>query len=278
MAERTPARKPKRGPTKAAALKALGLTQEDLDYIKDRNAPPQTHEASDNSLRGDWLVREEKVDPTFDQSDEDPVWYMRNLRGVDVGFRLSRQSDSGKKRTNLKPRGQRGDMQKLEPGDLKDSELKTQVAYGLIEVIPEGEALEALKKQYTNVGTQVPAHIALLRNERGEEYKTPVRTVTDEEAMGYKVADLNPDLMSGKLSDREIKRDGGFAQDASRTPTGGNPAIISDGFMAPVQSDGSGDNERAAEVDAKIRANAFEGPADAIGVAKVTVEPTQRVQ
>jgi hypothetical protein len=125
---------------------------------------------------------------------EEPVWYVRNLRHVDVGFRLTRQQKQGEKRTNLKPRGSRGDMLQLQQGDLKDPELQTQVGYGLVEVIPEGEARAAISKQFTNQQTQVPAHIASLRNPKGEAYEqaNPVRIASDDEAYGVKVADLDP--------------------------------------------------------------------------------------
>jgi hypothetical protein len=301
MAERkTPAR---RGPTRAAALKALGITKEDFELLKGLK---ESQVSADPEPERPWVPDPEDVkrvqsdfsDPQQHLEDRpvpeqvsvgidhgvpnaEPVWYMRNLRGVEVGFRLSRQAESTKKRTQLKPRGQRGDMQKLEHGDLQDAELKTQVAYGLIEILPEGEALDVLKRQYTNQQVQVPPHIAALRNEKGEEYNVAPRTTSDEEAMGYKVADLNPDLMQGKLSDREIKRDGGFAQqgvvmEPVQTPRPGK--IVSDGFLAPVQQDMGADNEKQAAVDAKLRAKQFEHrPEDNLGV-KVTVEEPQRVQ
>lgn len=286
----------KRGPSKAAALKALGLTQEDLDYIKDRNSPPTTAakpnvvEASatlSSGFGGDdpQAVLEDRpapprVENAMPQTTEEPTWYIRNLRNVEVGFRLSRQAESTKKRTNLKPRGQRGDIVKLEPGDLKDSELQTQVAYQLVEVIPEGEALEAIKKQYTNHQQTLPSHVAALRNEYGKEYNTAPRTVSDEESMGYKVADLDPRLMQGGLSDKDIKRDGGFQQEGIMQPVESpRPgSIISDGFMAPAQQavGNAGDNERAAAVDALARSKQFEGPGAGLGEVTVKVEPVQR--
>lgn len=310
MAERKkPAR---RGPTKAAALKALGLTQEDLDTLKAvaalRNAQsnddavdkaeaiaghPLTRsdakfDAAEDLLRkddGQQALEDRQApvrsDAELPSSTEDPAFYVRNLRGVEVGFRLTRQAESTKKRTQLKPRGARGDMAKLEPGDLRDPELLTQVQYGLVEVIPEGEAQEAIRKQYTNQQTQVPMHIAALRNEYGKEYTTAPRTTTDEESMGYKVADLDPGVIQGKRSDKEIKRDGGFIQpgvvmEEVQTPRPGN--IISDGFLAPTQTDMGSDNEKQAAVDAKFRARQFEDrPEDNLGV-KVVVEPTQRTQ
>lgn len=308
----TPAKKKRTtGPTKAAALKKLGLTQEDLNALKelrsqqgatptadpsfeDKVAAVVAQQASKHAVYGSATVHpasdpqahlEDRKAPeqvAWNSPDEDaaPVWYARNLRGVDVGFRFTRQQESGQKRTNLKPRGSRGDMVRLHPEDLRDPELATQVSYGLIEVIPEGEAQAAIKKQYTNAQTEVPNHISMLRNPLGEEYQqaNPVKFATDEEAYGVKVADLNPDLMAGKLSDKEIFRDGGFVQNAGHTPTGGNPAIISDGFLAATQSEDRGNNEKQAEVDAKFRAGQFEDrPEDNLGV-KVTLEPTQRTQ
>lgn len=330
-----PKRKPaKRGPTKAAALKALGLTQEDLDALKAlaalRNAQ-SNDDAVDKAeaLAGHPLKRsveyktldeqgkQEVVQTTTEllrkddgqQALEDrpapqpkawddpdptaePVWYVRNLRGVDVGFRLSRQQESTKKRTDLKPRGSRGDMVKLEPGDLKDPELQTQVGYGLVEVIPEGEALKAIKSQYTNAQTTVPAHIAALRNEYGKEYgqTNPVRMATDEEAFGIKVADLDPDVMAGRKSDKEIKRDGGIIQQGVTMEPVQNPRpgpIVSDGFaaqqnfIAPTQTDGSqlgNADEHAQQVDALARSKEFEGPGAGLGNVTVSVEPVRRVQ
>lgn len=300
--KRAPARK---APTKAAALKALGLTKEDLDAIKSLRsqqaapAEPNVVEASAvlrpaSGFGGDGFgpapsdpqahldnrhAPAQVAQPAAVQAAiEEPVWYMRNLRHTDVGFRLTRQSDSNKKRTNLKPRGQRGDIVKLETGDLKDAELQTQVAYELIEIIPEGEALEAIRKQYTNHQQSVPAHIAALRNPLGQEYNTQPRTLTDEESMGYKVADLDPALMQGKLSDKDIKRDGGFARmQPVQNPNPGN--IVSDGFMAAPQQElgrNSTDNEKAAQIDALARSKQFEGPGAGLGEVTVKVAPVQR--
>jgi hypothetical protein len=320
---KTPARKTatRKGPTQAAALKALGLTKEDLAALKElrtqqastpepapactcnpgeacSDCPPKVVEAAANLRPGSGLVNPNASDPQAEieyrqapvpqqpnipQTAEEPTWYMRNLRYMEVGFRLSRQSDSTKKRTQLKPRGQRGDIVKLEPGDLKDSELQTQVAFGVVEIISEGEARQAIAKQNTNRQQAVPSHIAMLRNEKGEEYtqSNPVRMASDEEAFGIKVADLNPDLMSGRMSDKEIKRDGGFAQQnlvgEVQNPSPGR--IVSDGFIDPVQTDSSqlGNNDqRSQEIDALARSKAFEGPGAGLGEVTVKVAPVQR--
>lgn len=325
MADAPKRKSTKRGPTRAAALKALGITAEDLRALKALREASTNDAAVDaaEALAGHPLRRSEPIkvaqlseegrevaaqavvrmintDPqgaledrqgpqpvsgSVPQTEEEPVWYMRNLRGVEVSFRLSRQGDMSKNnnRTNLKPRGSRGDIAKLESGDLKDSELQTQVAYGLVEIIPEGEALEAIRRQYTNAQQTVPAHIAALRNEYGKEYgqTNPVRMATDEEAFGIKVADLDPAVMQGKRSDKEIKRDGGIVQPGVVMEPVQNPrpgSIVSDGFLAPVQTDMSGDNDKQAAVDAKLRARQFEDrPEDNLGV-KVTLEPTQKVK
>lgn len=330
MAERKPPTKPprktpaKRGPTKAAALKALGLSQKDLDYLKDRNSPSEAEctcgpnegcsscpekkfeegnvvEASANLKPGSGFVGgtdpqqalESRQTPPKSElpanwpgpsagPQDEPVWYMRNLRGVEVRFRLSRQEDSSKKATQLRPRGQRGDIAKLEASDLRDPELQTQVAYGLVEVIPEGEALTAISKQYTNHQSQVSPHIAMLTNALGEQlYPDQIKFASDEEAYGIKVADLNPALMQGRLSDKEIKRDGGVVQPGVIQPVQ-NPSpgsIVTDGFMAAEQpglGNSSGDNAKAAQVDALARSKQFEGPGAGVGEVTVKVAPVQR--
>ena len=149
-ARKTPA---KRGPTKAAALKALGLTQEDLNAIKelrelkavlDKNDLPspmqsvpqavrdlvghQDHKKQGEAASGSTensVPEYRPVDPVqpaeLPTQPEEAIWYARNLRHVEVSFRLTRQRKSDERRTELKPRGQRGDMVRLESRDLKDS-------------------------------------------------------------------------------------------------------------------------------------------------------------
>jgi hypothetical protein len=174
----------KRGPTKAAALKALGLTQEDLDYLKERHEPPVTEAVAPTeqppegyefvSSSPELLRRKREAEdearmqaepvpnaaPTHEvhvpEVETVPTWYVRNLRNMEVSYRLTRQQKQGEKRTTLKPRGQRGDTARLDHGDLNDSELQTQLAYGLVEILPEGEALEVIRKQSFN--SQVAQH------------------------------------------------------------------------------------------------------------------------
>lgn len=298
----------RRGPTKAAALKALGLTQDDLDYLKGSNssasAEPMECTCGPNegcsscppkSVGGDGtsaapsdpqehLATRPAPQPKPDgipATTEEPVWYIRNLRHIEVSFRLSRQQDSSKKRTDLKPRGQRGDIVKLESGDLKDAELQTQVAYELVEVIPEGEALAAISKQSTNMQHHIPTHIAALTNAKGEQlYPDQIRMASDEEAYGVKVADLDPRLMQGQLSDQDIRRSGGFSDQVMQPVQNPSPGrIVENGFVTETQQslgNAANDNERAAQVDALARSKQFEGPGAGLGNVTVKVEPTRR--
>jgi hypothetical protein len=121
-----------------------------------------------------------------------PVRYAaRNLTGYEFGFRLERQSDKNKKRTDLKPRGQRGDFVLLQEGDLEDPALQDQVNVGAVEIITATEAAKIAKKQTTNQQRVHPA-LALLRNEYGEEYEEGAfSTAQTFEDQGVVVAELH---------------------------------------------------------------------------------------
>lgn len=310
MAEQKPAARKKvtkRGPTKAASLKALGLTQEDLDAIKELKkirevqAEEGGHQKDlvEAELRGRETAKAavEEIQEARNAVTDDPEWsaaapqavgqdatpvssepvfFMRNLRGVEVAFRLSRQEDS-RKRTTLKPRGQRGDMQKLEAADLKDAELRTQVAYNLVEIIPEGEALAAIEKQAINSSAQGARPLVdMLRGPLGERYEDPNPVKADEipfEQQGTVVAHLNPQENSptGELPSKGRGIDWQQARQI-----GGNPAIIQDGFaqQAPPSQD---PNQAAMAADAVARQKGRQGPSAAgLSGVKVTVDPVQK--
>jgi hypothetical protein len=294
MAEQPKRKTPaKRGPTKAAALKALGLTQEDLDVLlalKDAredfgNESTLTIAAKQipPNLKVEAAPEPEIQTPTVTvdsaQSDKEPTWYIRNLRNTEVSFRLTRQQRQGEKRTTLKPRGQRGDIQRLDREDLNDGELQTQIAYGLVEILPEGEALEAIRKQSFNSQQASHPALAMLTNERGEAYEqNAVRVASNEEAFGIKVADLKP-VVEGELGEVQVGR-GGIQRDLSQQVTaapGGNRRIISDGF-APVQTNAQlgGVDSNAIAKDALARSKQLEGPVAGLGNVQVTVEPAQK--
>lgn len=149
VAKRVPA---KRKPA-AKIKKPEDLTVAELETLLEKKRPEDTREVEAES------------------STVIPTLYARNLRNVPVSYRLARQNSKlGENRTQLKPRGQRGDVVKLEDGDLKDPVLSEQVAYGLIEIITESEALTAVSKQVHNQQTRVHPAMAYLRNENDKAY------------------------------------------------------------------------------------------------------------
>lgn len=212
----------------------------------------------------------------------EPVWYMRNLRNMEVSFRLSRQERQGEKRTRLNPRGMRGDIQKLEPGDLQDAQLQVQASYGLIEVINQAEALDVLTKQGTNAQRQPHTPTSLLRNPTGQPYAPEnIRTEAEYNSQGIKVADLRP-VVEGELGEIVVDR-GGIQRELApqqsqhvQAGIGGNPAILSDGFAAQNQAQLGAVDQTSAARDALARSKNFEGPGAGLGQVAVVIEPTQR--
>lgn len=249
----------KRGPTKAAALKALGITSEELEVIKSLREGVEAAKSFDGE-KAEVSAIEAAPEP------REPIFYMRNLRGMDLGFRLESQEGQGKKRTDLKPRGERGDMKKISKEDLHDANLATQVSFGLVEIITEYEALQIIEKQNTNI-SRAPSVVSQLRNEKDEAYPEGAVIVEPSfEDQGIVVAHLNP--QGGGAGEIPGQGRGGIDWQQARSgvqqnvPAGGNPAIISDGFAA----------------DAIARQKGLEGPAAGLGGVKVTVAPTEKVE
>lgn len=260
----------RRGPTKAAALKALGLTQEDLNILKQVAAAREEAAAyASGETKSVDLQPIEELPQPVNQPDPDAQtpnnWFVRNLRYVQVGFRLTRQQDTKTKRTDLKPRGQRGDLAKLKEEDLQDDELLRQVNLGVVEIIPFGEAKKVLEGQATNQQQQGnPLHDAL-RNELGKPYDAgAIKLEPSYEDQGIVVAQLTP---QGGEAGAIASQGRGVDWQAARN-IGGNPAIISDGFNPP---------DAAAQADARARQKNVEGPAAGLAEGiKVVVEPTRR--
>lgn len=270
-------RKPaKRGPTKAAALKALGLTQEDLNMIKELNkiVEEQMPVGFDDRVEPEELTHTEskpELKHPIESTSGTTVpqqWYVRNLRNVEVGIRLERQQGTGKKRLELKPRGERGDIKSLQENDLSDPALLSNIELGVIEVITAAEAKIAIDKQSINEQQRVHPAMAMLRDELGnpatfhgaDEYVD--RSIT--------VAELNP--VGGEYGEIEFDRQnkGSFRRSAptaeSGRQLGGNPHILSDGFAA------------ARAQDEHARRKGIEGPAAGLGgIETVIVEPPKTV-
>lgn len=212
----------------------------------------------------------------------DPVFYMRNLRGVEVNFRLSRQEDS-KKRTTLKPRGMRGDLVKLTPEDLNDAELRTQVAYNLVEVIPEGEALAVIENQGRNAQAPGARPLeAMLTNSKGDAMgPNPVRMEQEFNSQGTTVAYLNPQENSptGELPGRGKGIDWAAARAGTEGhPVQGDPVAKGVGYgQGPIVQDGNPNKAAAARDAVARRRGGAEGPA-AAGMAGMDVTVGETVK
>jgi hypothetical protein len=203
-------------------------------------------------------------------------WYVRNGTRTQFNIRLDRQTE--KRRIQLKPRGEPGDMHPLKDEDLNDTVLLQNVNLGLCEVIPAGEANEVSRNQTRNMGNRVHTPLAVLTNERGEAYKNNAFRVEAEfNSQGVTVAQLDPRAMQGQMHDRELKQTGGLTRQnpgqpqapeyaSAFVPTGGNPAVIGQGPQNQIQVDIA--NRAKAQREAQLHA----GP----GELKVSVDPVHR--
>jgi hypothetical protein len=305
MSEQTPAgakkpatRKPAKkatGPTKAAALKKLGLSQDDLDSLKALSAAraaagqvsapepvtekpvavkapaapvsPEKVKAYDALREAGLEVPAElkaEVEQYVAQKTEQEVpqagpWFARNLRNMEFRMRLDRQKSPAKS-TILNPRGSRGDLVKLQPEDLEDENLIANVQLGIIEIIPIQEARSVLEKQATNQQQAVHPAMALLRNELGKPYEQQSVEVVGDNS--YTVAHLQP--QGGEAGNLPSS---GRGIDWQTARQGAPEGIISDGFAAADQ---------AAQADALARRRDIEGPAAGLGGLSVSVAPVER--
>lgn len=221
-------------------------------------------------------------------NEEGPKW-IRNAHNMDVAIRLDRQDK--KRRIELKPRGQRGDMFKIQDEDLEDPSLADSIERGIVHVVGDGDAKAILSRQTHNMGRQ-HTPLALLRNEKGEPYAPEAIKVEAEfNSQGVVVAQLDPSLGEQHENVRSWKsqKGGGLiradgSQGAAKAqaaiaqqqtveqfiPTGGNPAIISSGFQPDAET-------RARISDNIARKKGVQGrPEDVLGGLSVTVDPPQR--
>lgn len=278
MANKPASKTNKRGPTKAAALKALNLTEEDLELLQLINELPKDLVEEESAherypLHHDhehYAVQADRhQEPEAEQGKEsEQVFFARNLRNVDLGFRLTRQDDK-KKRTNLKARGRRGDLVKLTSEDLTDQAMLDQVNAGLIEVITKNEAQNIVSKQSTNHKEAVHPAMAMLRNELGQEYAPgALRVEAEYNNQGITVATVEG---VNEGASRQQINSGGIQRSTGEAQVGGNPHIISDGF-AEAPSGQEADYSR----DQIARQNNIEGPGAGLGDITVTVDPVQK--
>lgn len=225
------------------------------------------------------------------EANQNGPWYVRNGYPAPFNLRLDRQTE--KRRIELKARGTPGDMHPLKDEDLKDPVLKQNLALGLIEIIPAGEATLIIDKQTTNMSHRVHAPLAVLRNELGQTYEQgAVKVEAEFNSQGVTVARVNPDVLTGKLHDREIggtRSSGGLTrvQPGQEVAQGGNQtdqasSVVQSGFVptggnsAIVQYGPLGDNARAKVADDLARRKGGQGPQSGLGDVTVTVDPVVR--
>jgi hypothetical protein len=199
---------------------------------------------------------------------EGPKW-VRNLYNSPFSLRLQRQDK--KQRIELKPRGVRGDMHPLEPGDENDHVLINNL--GFVEVIGDGTAKKVAEGQTHNI-QKTNSTLALITNELGEPIKK-LTVETEYNQQGVVVGYVDPNLHA-KLEQGEFGRSKSALGDLVRQqpeqvsqfiPTGGNPAIVSQGPLT--------DNARAAVADKLARLKGVQGrPEEVLGLT-VSVEPTR---
>ena len=207
------------------------------------------------------------------KADSEGPKYVRNLLGTPFHLRLQRQNQKdGIRRIELKPRGVRGDMHPLEPGDENDPTLAGSLGY--VEIIGYGTAQRVQQKQTHNI-QKTNTTLAMITNELGE----PIQKLTVEteyNKQGVTVAYIDPKQYA-KLEAGEFGRSRSPLGDLTRqqpdlvshyVPTGGNPAIVSQGPLT--------DNARAAVADKLARIKGRQGrPEDVLGLT-VSVEPTRQ--
>lgn len=214
-------------------------------------------------------VQDAEAEALAQEDAEGPKW-IRNLYSSPFSIRLQRQSDMKTRRIELKPRGVRGDMFPLEPGDENDHVLRANI--GRIEIIGDGAAKRITEGQTTHI-QKTNTTLAMITNEVGEPI-TKLMVETEFNQQGVVVGYVDPN-QHAKLEKGEFGKSKAPLGDLSRqpeqvqhfVPTGGNPAIVSQGPLT--------DNARAAVADKLARIKGRQGrPEDVLGLT-VSVEPTR---
>jgi hypothetical protein len=255
--KKAPARK-RTGPTRAQALKALGLTAADLDTLK--------------AFR-EFQEQQTAPQPVAPVVKEDPQEYIRNITGSEVGVRFDRhgRAGSGNKRINLRPRGQRGDMVPIEPADKKDPVFNANLGR-IFELLDEEQAQRAYEGQTTNQQAVHPA-LATLRNEHDEPYSQgAIKVEPVFEEQGIVVAEVSTPDPSGetnKQAGKVERRDVGDVRVYENLEPEHAKVPGSEDLSLPL------DPERARDAIARQRGR--QGPSAGLhGITNVSVEPVQR--
>lgn len=226
-----------------------------------------------------WLAKQQAIEDKATQiqqaeaaviakeDEEGPQW-IRNLYTSPFSLRLQRQSDVKTRRIELKPRGVRGDMFPLEEGDEKDHILIANL--GRVEIIGNGTAQRVLSGQTNNI-QKTNTTLAMIVNEVGDPIqKLTVETEYNQQGVvvGYLDPNAKPKAPLGGILRPNQLSDGQLPEQVQHfVPTGGNPAIVSQGPLT--------DNAKAAVADKLARLKGVQGrPEEVLGLT-VSVEPTR---
>jgi len=235
-----------------------------------------------------WLARERakaEAEAAAAQTEEEAIRvedesgrkWVRNLLSSPFNLRLERQDK--KRRIELQARGVRGDMFPLEPGDENDHHLIASIGY--VEIIGDGTARKIAEGQTTNI-QKTNTTLAMLRNPLGEPIQK-LEVTTEYNKQGVTVAYLDP-VQQDKLQKGELSRSKQPLGDLTRqqpeqvahwVPTGGNPAIVSQGF-APQGTPQMTDTANLAVADKLARIKGRQGRPEDVLALSVTVDPTQQ--
>lgn len=229
-----------RKPSRAAAIKALGITEEEIALIKNKIA-----KSAEGAVQN---LPTETATSIAVSEDKTETFYARNLHHIPVGFRING------KRIDLKPRGERGDLVKITPEQLQDDSIINQVQI-TVELVPEQAARDIISKQSHNIQRQPHPTFALLRNEIGEEYsEDAVRTQPVAGSEDIVVASLEPvGGGAGNLASTRGTPGVDWQKIKNPAPAGEGSTFISDGFQQAAEGPAAG----------------FDGP------VRLVVEPTQ---
>lgn len=244
----------------------MHLKNADLPVPTEIAAPVEAWLAADQAKREADVTRTEEADALQDERDKTGPKWVRNGYHAPFSIRLQRQDK--KERIDLQPRGQRGDMFPLQPGDESDHIMISNLQTGLIELIGDGQAKRIAEGQTTNI-QQHNTTLAMIVNETGEPInKLTVETEYNQQGVvvGYVDPNARPKAALGGLV-----RPDQAEQIRQFVPTGGNPAIVSSGFGTGPQLT---DTAKLAVADKLARIKGAEGRPEDVLSLQVSVDPT----
>lgn len=184
--------------------------------------------------------------------------HIRNLRRTPLRLRFpSQKLKDGDRGYELKPRGDRGDIIKVNPDDFESTYFAENLNL-TFEALTATEAREIISKQSVNEQAQVHPAMAMLRNELGKEY--------DEKAVQIEI----PYEQQGKVVAH-------VTMDGKRVNVDRNPGSSPTLQNVPGSQHGVGELAPDQLRDAVARDRNTEGPSAGLaGITKVTIGEVEK--